>query len=99
MRNAVWKFVLENIGNLQNNVIELAPDAKIVAFGYQTHPTTHETGWFLWAVVDPDQCFAVDRKFLVIGTGVNWAEKDLNHIMTHQHPSGEVWHLLEWRRA
>jgi hypothetical protein len=99
MKNAVWKFVLAGVGIHQDSVIGLPPDAKIVEFGFQVHPTTGEEGWFLWAVVDPDQKFVVERKFVVVATGANWATKDLDHVMTAKDPSGYVWHLLEWRRA
>jgi hypothetical protein len=98
MKNAVWKFVLANVGNHQDSTVMLPQDAKIVEFGYQVHPTTDETGWFLWAIVDCDEP-QVKRKFLVEATGAQWEADDLDHVMTSRDPSGYVWHLLERRRT
>ena len=97
MESVVWKFELANYGIHQDNLIALSPDAKIVAFDYQEHPIIGDSGLFLWAIVKPDASMRM-RRFIVVGTGARWATDDLDHIMTCQDPSGEVWHLLEWRR-
>ena len=97
-KNTVWKFEVENIGIYQDNAIMLPENAEIVAFGYQEHPVTGADALFVWAVTNPDAP-TVRRKFLAVPTGMKWVAKDLDHVMTCQIPNGEVWHLLEWRRA
>jgi hypothetical protein len=99
MKQSVWKFVLANVGNHQDSVVMLPHAARVVEFGFQVHPETGETGWFLWAVVDPDERTTSSRKFIVVATGVVWEASDLEHLLTAKDPSGYVSHLLEWRRA
>lgn len=99
MKNVVWKFELANVGNYQDSGVMLPLNAKLVAFGHQVHPETNENGWFLWAVVDPDERTMSNRKFIVVATGAVWESSDLEHLLTSRDPSGYVWHLLEWRRA
>lgn len=99
MKQSVWKFVLANVGTHQDSVVTLPQGARVVEFGFQVHPTTDEVGWFLWAVVNPDDRTTVDRKFIVVATGAKWEAKDLGHLLTSKDPSGYVWHLLERRRA
>jgi hypothetical protein len=98
MKNVVWKFEIKNTAMTQAGAITLPPDVKIAAFGRQTHPYTGVTGWFLWAVIDPEEP-TVRRNFIVVATGKDWEAKDFDYVMTAKGEDGFVWHLLEWRRA
>lgn len=71
-------------------LVRLPRGAKILHFGAQAD------GLFVWALVDPTEPAAVEREYLIFGTGHPVPDNiDLVHRATVAMENGLVWHIFE----
>jgi len=103
----VWKYTIDprQINDSNEVVVEMPPGAQIIHVGSQRLHPMDEERVRIWAKINLDDKGALcRRKFVVLGTGMEYIHEDRNplsqlmvHIGTVQMMSGLVFHVFELR--
>ena len=94
--SVIYKYEIKAVN--QWVYIDLPLTAKILSFQHQPGSIIVDSGLMFWAIVKGDSQESFTRKFIAVGTGIDFSQLEFNgaemYIGTAQVDS-LVWHLFE----